>query len=173
MSLAGVLIRPAIQADVEELRDLVQRAYRGSAAARGWSHEGELPEGERIGRNLLASLIGAPLAQVSVALAGRRIVGSSLVTKRDEGWCEIGLLSVAPDLQGQQLGDRLLREAELCAATNFAASRITLEVLDYKARLISYYERRGYARTGLSRPYPHHLSKPARFLLLEKWLTPT
>lgn len=129
MLFADVLIRPAIHADVEELQNLIQCAYRSPSAARSWSHEGELPAGERIGYDRLAGLIGGSLAHLSVAVTGERILGSSLVTKRGEEWCEIGLLSVAPDLQGQQLGDRLLREAELHAATSFAASRITLEVL--------------------------------------------
>jgi len=163
-----IIIRPAEFAEAGALQALIQRAYRGESATTSWSHEGDVAAGERVSRADLERLIRASNCRLSVAAAGDRIVGSSLVTSDNAGQCEIGLLSVDPDIQGAGIGDRLLRDAEGQSATHFAAAQASLEVLRHKAKLIAYYERRGYTKTDLTRPYPYPVPTPTEFLILRK-----
>jgi ribosomal protein S18 acetylase RimI-like enzyme len=172
MGTPGTIIRPAELSDLDVLQAVIQRAYRGRSAAASWSHEGELPEGERVSRGDLEALLGATDARLSVAEIAGQIVGSSLVVAVVPGECEIRLVSVDPSVQGEGLGGQLLGHAEALAGEIFAASHATIEVLQHKSRLIAYYERRGYRRTEGSRPYPHPLKVPARFLKFRKDLRP-
>jgi hypothetical protein len=47
-----------------------------------------------------------------------------------------------------------MAEAERQALTAFAASRLEMTVLAQQDKLIAYYERRGFRRTGETRPFP-------------------
>jgi ribosomal protein S18 acetylase RimI-like enzyme len=164
------MIRPAELSDLEELQAVIQRAYRGRSASASWSHEGELPEGERVSRGDLEALLGAANSRLSVAEIAGRVVGSSLVVAVAPGQCEIRLVSVDPSVQGDGVGGQLLRHAEVLAVEAFAASHVIIEVLQHRSRLIAYYERRGYRRTDDSRPYPFQLKVPATFLTYRKEL---
>ena len=165
-----MIIRPAELSDLDELQAVIQRAYRGRSASASWSHEGELPEGERVSRGDLEVQLGAANARLSVAEIAGRVVGSSLVVAVPPGQCEIRLVSVDPSLQAKGLGGQLLGHAELLAVEAFAATHAIIEVLQHKARLIAYYERRGYRQTDDSRPYPHPLNVPAPFVTYRKEL---
>jgi len=165
-----VIIRQAVPSDLDVLQAVIQRAYRGHSAATGWSHEGELPEGERVSRGDLEGLLGAANAVLSVAEIAGRVVGSSLVVAVAPGQGEIRLVSGDPAVQGEGVGGQLLRHAEVLAVEAFAASHVIIEVLQHRSRLIAYYERRGYQRTDGSRPYPFQLKVPATFLTYRKEL---
>ena len=167
-----MIIRPAELSDLDELQAVIQRAYRGRSASASWSHEGELPEGERVSRGDLKVLLGAANARLSVAEVAGRVVGSSLVVAVAPGQCEIRLVSIDPSWQAKGLGGQLLGHAELLAVETFAGTHAVIEVLQHKSRLISYYERRGYRQTERSRPYPHPLKVPATFLTFRKELHP-
>jgi hypothetical protein len=47
-----------------------------------------------------------------------------------------------------------------------------MTVIDSRASLIAWYERRGYARTGETRPFPVLRDPPVTFVVLEKPLLP-
>ena len=88
----------------------------------------------------------------------------------------MGLLTVRPELQNQQLGRRLLAVEEEYAHDH-GARRMRLGVLHVRDTLIAWYERRGYRKTGESEPWPHSdprfgtaLVENLRFLMLEKEL---
>jgi ribosomal protein S18 acetylase RimI-like enzyme len=168
----NLIIRPAERSDLEELQAVIQLAYRGRSAATSWSHQGELPEGERVSRGDLEGLLGATNSRLSVAEIAGRVVGSSLVVAVAAGQCEIRLVSVDPSVQGEGVGGQLLSHAEVLAVEAFAASHVIIEVLEHRSRLIAYYERRGYRRTDGSRPYPFQLKVPATFLTYRKELRP-
>lgn len=168
MTTDDPVIRSADQEDLVSVYALVHRAYRGASGLSSWSHEGDIATGERISRSALARLTVDPEASLLVAEMANTIVGSVLVQATGQGGCEISLLSVDPNCQGHGLGDALLRRAEREGAGRFGARSSVIEVLEHKTKLLSYYERRGYRRTGIDRPYPYPLSKPARFLVLDK-----
>jgi GNAT superfamily N-acetyltransferase len=164
-----LLVRAAKPHDVASLAVLVQRAYRGASSAAGWSHEGDLPTGQRIGTETLLDLIALPTARLLIALRDEVAVASVLVEQQKPGSCSISLLSVDPDRQGGGIGDLMLKRAEATAADAFAANRIEIEVLEHKRKLRGYYERRGYDPTQERRPY-RHLSPAVDFIVYEKRL---
>jgi ribosomal protein S18 acetylase RimI-like enzyme len=164
------ILRAAKLSELIPLQALIQRAYRGQSARGSWSHEGELPAEERISHADLAELIQSPRSKLTVAVAAGRLVGSSLVTRDSPGGCAIGLISVDPDFQCRGVGNQLLGHAEICARNTFAAEHADVEVLEHNSRLVAYYEKRGYRQSGETRPYPHDLKAPARFLVLRKRL---
>jgi ribosomal protein S18 acetylase RimI-like enzyme len=170
VTLSAASIRKVRLQELPQLHSLIQAVYRGASAAESWSHDGEVPTGERISVDVLTSLLDDPAFEFLVAELDGRLVGSALVERLGETECEIGLLSVALDRQGNGIGDQLLREAEKVAMLRYGSTTSTIEVLEHKPRLLAYYERRGYRPTGASRPYPHQLKLPARFLVLSKLL---
>jgi len=161
-------ITRAVQSELQAIQALVQRAYRGEAASASWSHEGELPTGERVTCDALSALIGSTTSTLFVGKLAGRLIGTSLIEQDGPDRCKIGLLSVDPFLQGQGIGNKLLLNAEHEARDRFGAGSACIEVLDYKQRLIAYYGRRGYHGTGLGRPYPHLLG--VELLILRKQL---
>ena len=52
------------------------------------------------------------------------------------------------------------------------AANVEMTVIDCRAELIAYYERRGYARTGEARPFPVPCDPPLSMIVLAKSLGP-
>jgi predicted N-acetyltransferase YhbS len=170
VSVGEISFRAAELSDVVALHELIQHAYRGASAATSWSHEGELAIGERVSVEALSELATSPHCSVIVAELGGRLVGSALVEASEAGRGRIGLLCVPLDAQASGIGGEILRRAEAMSSDRFGSKAVDIEVLEHKAKLLAYYERRGYRRTGRAIPYPHRLSQPATFLVLEKVL---
>ena len=96
-----------------------------------------------------------------------------LEPKKDGVWYG-GLLTIRPDLQKKHMGRALLSAAEMFAKQH-GASRIRMSVVNVRATLIAWYERRGYSFTGETAPFPYgdeRFGRPLRddlhFVLLEK-----
>ena len=88
-----------------------------------------------------------------------RLVGSARVALT-AGGAELGRLAVAPDLQGQGLGTRLLELAE--AAVPPGVSRVQLFTGEHSVANLRLYRRAGYTethRTPLARYDLVHLAK--------------
>jgi ribosomal protein S18 acetylase RimI-like enzyme len=65
------------------------------------------------------------------------------------------MFAVSPALQGGGIGKTILAEAERQVRDRWGASRMEMTVLTQRADLIGWYERRGYARTGATEPFPY------------------
>ena len=50
-------IAPATPADAPALKDLLEAAYRGDSARRGWNHEADILDDERTSREELDALL--------------------------------------------------------------------------------------------------------------------
>lgn len=149
------LIRTATAADLPAVHALVERAYRGDAARRGWTHEADLLEGQRIDVPALANMLASEALCILVAEVGGRLSGCVQVADCGDGIAYLGMLSVEPDLQAGGLGRRLIAAAEETAERLFGASRMEMTVIRQRAELIAYYERRGYRVSGEERPFPY------------------
>ena len=86
------------------------------------------------------------------------------------------MLAVAPELQTTGLGRALLADAERLAADK-GATIAKITVVQQRERLLAWYERRGYARTGVHETFPYgddSVGTPLRddlqFVVLEKIL---
>lgn len=156
MPAAAPAIRLAGPPDIDALHALIERAYRGDAARAGWTHEADLLTGQRIDPAMLAELLAATDQAMLVALDGDgRTIGCVQITDRGGGLAYLGLLSVAPELQGAGLGKQLILAAEALARARFGATRMEMTTIRQRPELIDYYVRRGYAPTGEERPFPY------------------
>ena len=74
-----------------------------------------------------------------------------------------------------RLLDAVLRECERIARDDWRLPTMTMTVIDVREELIAWYERRGYRRTGIKKPFPYgdtRFGQPKRddlrFEVLEK-----
>jgi ribosomal protein S18 acetylase RimI-like enzyme len=162
-----ITIAPASHADAPALKDLLEAAYRGDSARQGWNHEADILDDERIGRAELDALLADPAVTILTARDGEALIGCVAVTRKNTALAYLGMLCVLPTLQSAGLGRKLLDAAEdLARSENIAAMEMT--VIDSRASLIAWYERRGYAFTGERRPFPVLRDPPVTFVVLEK-----
>ncbi|MGV9007038.1 MAG: GNAT family N-acetyltransferase [Brevundimonas sp.] len=140
--------------DLTALHGLVHGAYRGDSARRGWTHEADLLDGQRIDRPSLEAALADPAQRIILAWQDDILTGCVQVTDRGDGLAYLGMLSVDPARQGGGLGRRLIAAAEDAARDRFGARRMEMTVIVQRIELIDWYVRRGYVRTGETRPFP-------------------
>ncbi len=75
-----IAIVRASSADAPALKRLLEAAYRGDAARRGWNHEADILDGERITEKELDGLLADAEVTMLVARDGEALVGSVAVT---------------------------------------------------------------------------------------------
>jgi GNAT superfamily N-acetyltransferase len=146
--------RAATPADIEVVTRLVESAYRGDSSRQGWTSEAELLDGQRTDRDQVASLIGGADSRILLAEREGRLEASCHIERQGED-CSFGMFAVTPMLQRQGMGRLLLQEAERVAREEWRCRRMRMTVIDVRAELIAWYERRGYRRTGVFVPFPY------------------
>lgn len=147
-------LRPAMLSDIEALTLLINRTYRPVQGQEGWTHETLWVSGERIQPQALVATLSNPYRHLLVLIDGNHPIGSVLLTSKEDGTAYVGLLTIDPVHQARGLGTRLLQDAEQYAKSQLNAYRMIMSVVDVRAELIAFYERRGYVKTGHSLPYP-------------------
>ncbi|MHC1563108.1 GNAT family N-acetyltransferase [Actinomycetospora sp. C-140] len=169
---APLTIRVAEAADVDSLLALVHSAYRGPSGREGWTSEADLIDGPRTTRELLAADVADPA--ITVLVAGDLVGCAAVTLEPGAGTASFGMFAVRPGTQRGGVGSTLLQAAEDHARDRGAAT-MEMCVIDRRAELIAWYERRGYVRTGESRPFPYGeegVGEPRdddfRFAVLEK-----
>lgn len=176
MTQSPYRFRPATAGDIPALHALIESAYRGDSAKRGWTHEADLLGGQRTDPDALVAILedGTQLLTVAHDECGA-LVGCVNLQRKPGGIAYLGLLTVAPERQASGLGRALLAEAEQLASVGLGAARVEMTVIRQRPELIAWYERRGYALTGEERVFPYHDERfgvPRRsdlaFLVLEK-----
>lgn len=141
--------------DIAALHALIESAYRGESAKRGWTHEADLLGGQRTDVKALAEIIKADRQVILLAKDGKNIAGCVQLSNISEGPAYLGLLTVDPALQAGGLGKLLLAESERFVRDHWQSKAIEMTVIRQRTDLIAYYERRNYVRTGELRPFPH------------------
>ena len=146
--------RDATVADVPAIVGLVTSAYRGEASRIGWTTEADLLDGERIDPGVLRADIERPRSRVLLVERDGALVACAHVAVED-GAGYFGMFAVRPDLQGAGLGNALLLEAERVVRDEWMLAALRMTVIDVRDELIAWYERRGYRRTGIRKPFPY------------------
>lgn len=166
--------RNATPADIDAIVALVTSAYRGDASRAGWTTEADLLDGNRIDPEVLRTDLERPRSRVLLAEADGGLQACAHVADED-GAGYFGMFAVRPRLQGGGLGKRLLTECERIARDEWQLPVMRMTVIDVRAELIAFYERRGYRRTGEFKPFPYgdtRFGQPKRddlrFEVLEK-----
>ena len=170
-------LESASNEDLPALHALIESAYRGDSARRGWSHEADLLEGQRTDLAALEAML-ADRAQHLLVFRDHEVFRACIaLTDKGQGLVYLGMLTVHPVHQSAGLGRLILAAAEDRAAGQFGATRIEMTVIEQRGELIAWYERRGYVQTGERRPFPAHdprFGLPKRadliFVVIEKRL---
>lgn len=172
----AIAYRTATLADIPALIELVTAAYRGDASRAGWTTEADLLEGQRVDADGLAADINRPRSVILLAERNGQLQGCCHLADED-GHGYFGMFAVDPGLQGSGLGKQLMAEAERVVQTRWGLSTLQMTVIDCRAELIAFYQRRGYVRTGITKPFPYGDSRfglprraDLRFEILEKSL---
>lgn len=149
-------IRRAEATDVPAIVALVESAYRGDASRAGWTTEADLLDGQRTDADAVAATVAAKSSVLLLALdADGVLTACCQLEGHDDGSCHFGLFAVRPTAQGGGVGRALLTYAETFAREQFATTTMEMTVIAQRDELIAWYERRGYKRTGETRPFPY------------------
>ena len=178
-----MIFAPAAEFEFPAIVALVNSAYRGQGAQAGWTTEAGYIDGQRIDldslRQDLADSPDAVLLTLRDEDAGPLLGcvwlepdGDASQREGGEDIWYLGMLTIRPDLQDRKLGASLLAHAEAHAA-GLGARRIRMTVVHLRDTLIAWYQRRGYALTGETKPFPvgERFGKPQQaleFVVLEK-----
>jgi GNAT superfamily N-acetyltransferase len=151
-------ITPAEKKNIKIITQLINSAYRGDDTGMGWTSESEYMEGMRATEADMERLFDRPDTdnfQCIDQTGG--IVGFVSLERRPED-IYFALLSVWPKTQAGGVGKRILNFADRYAK---AAGRraILITVVNVRAELILWYERRGYRVTGKTMPFPEGAGK--------------
>lgn len=146
--------RIATAADIPALLALVQSAYRGDSGRRGWTTESDLLDGQRTDAADIAEVMARPDSLIVMTERDGRLLASCHVERQANGGY-FGMFAVDPLQQGGGVGKAVLAEAERMARERWQCRAMHMTVIEQRAELIAWYERRGYRRTGQYKPFPY------------------
>lgn len=152
--MTNLTFRPATLADIDALVVLVTSAYRGDASKQGWTTEADMLDGQRIDPEVLRKDIERERSLIIIAEREAQLLACAHVAE-ENGAGYFGMFSVKPDLQGGGVGKLLLAETERIARDEWRLPAMRMTVIDIRDELIAFYERRGYRRTGVTKPFPY------------------
>jgi ribosomal protein S18 acetylase RimI-like enzyme len=159
MAHVTLAFRFAEERDVPAIVGLIESAYRGEASRAGWTTEADLLGGQRTDADAVLAVLRTPgsamLLAEAEAEADGQLAGCCQLERRPRDEVYFGMFSVPPGRQGQGRGREILAEAERLAQADWGAKTMVMTVLAQRGELIAWYERRGYRRTGESRPFPY------------------
>ncbi|MFC7300644.1 GNAT family N-acetyltransferase [Cognatiluteimonas weifangensis] len=145
--------RAATADDVPALVELVTAAYRGDASRRGWTTEADLLDGNRIVPEVLYADLARSRSRIVLAERDGLPLACAHVAEVD-GAGYFGMFAVRPELQRGGLGRAVLAEAERIVREEWRLPAMRMTVIDLREELIAWYQRRGYRRTGIKKPFP-------------------
>ena len=148
----GVKLELANINEAQIINELLNLAYRGE---KGWTTENSLVSGDR------STISDIKLSiENSIFLIYKKnsdLVACICLEAKDHE-VYIGSFAVHPDYQAGGLGKSILRAAEKYSIDELEAKKFIMVVLSKRIELISFYERRGYQKTGINKEYPLHLN---------------
>jgi ribosomal protein S18 acetylase RimI-like enzyme len=151
--MAEISYRYAVPADAAAVRVLIERCYRGSEAARGWTNESDLLTGPRTSEVEVLEFIADPDTRFLLAEIDGALVGCVLLERRGDA-AYFGMFSIDPGAQSGGLGKAVLAQAEAAVREIWGARAMTMVVINLRQPLIEWYQRRGYRLTGHTEPFP-------------------
>lgn len=168
------MISKADQKDIDALATLVNSAYRGEHAKKGWTTEADLIDGTRTDAAALSDVLKKPGTVILKYQREGAIVGC-VELRINDGKLYLGMLTVEPGLQGGGIGKEMLRAAEDYARDQKCRS-VYMTVITIRKELIDWYKRHGYVDTGERKPFAFNdprfglPKQKLEFLVLEKQL---
>jgi predicted N-acetyltransferase YhbS len=151
-------IQRAQPADAEAIAQLINSAYRGETSRAGWTTEADLIEGLRTTTQEITQLIQQPNIMLLQGILGQQVVATICCEYLQEGGkpkAKLGMIAVKPTLQNQGIGKQIIQAAEAHAYTEWQVQAYCMTVVTARDTLIAFYNRLGYQRTGLVKPFPY------------------
>lgn len=163
--------------DAAAITALLNSAYRGEGSKQGWTTEAHLIAGEvRTTEDSLKEVMAKPgSVMLKVVDDQQKIIGCVNLQQHQEK-VYLGMLSVAPQLQGAGVGKQLLKAAEEYAMQSQCRA-VYMTVISVRSELINWYQRHGYKDTGERKAFMEdgesgqHL-QPLEFMVMEKVIAP-
>ncbi len=146
------MIKKATKKDISTLNSLVNSTFRGESSRKGWTTEADLLDGIRTDEKLLKDAMNEKSTTFLKYVEADNILGMVML-KNQENKLYLGMLTVAPDLQGGGIGKKLLYAAEDFAKKK-QLPKIVMTVISVRQELIDWYKRHGYILTGETQPFP-------------------
>lgn len=172
--MTALTFRDATHDDIDAIVALVEGTYRGDASRVGWTTEADLLDGMRIDAARVRDDLERAGSRVLLGERDGRLLACANVCIED-GAGYFGMFSVLPGVQGGGIGKQMLAEAERIARVEWQLPVMRMTVIDVRDELIAFYERRGYRRTGIHKPFPYGDARfgipkrdDLRFEILEK-----
>ena len=153
-SLSALNLRDAVPADIEAIVALVQSTYRGESGRAGWTTEADLLDGQRIDAADVAADMEREHSRIRLAFQDGELLACAHVEAVNGGGY-FGMFSVRTDCQGAGIGKTMLADAEAIVRDQWHLPVMRLNVIDVRAELLAFYERRGYHRTGIKQAFPY------------------
>ena len=153
MPTQPLVFRDATIADIPAVIALVTSAYRGDASRVGWTTEADLLDGNRIDPEVLRGEIERARSRVLLASRDGELLGCAHVAIEDDAGY-FGMFAVDPKRQAGGIGKAILAEAERIVRDEWKLPLMRMTVIDLREDLIAWYQRRGYRRTGIKKPFP-------------------
>jgi len=147
----------ATAADVPELVALVNSAYRGEESRKGWTTEADYIEGQRVDDAAVLARIADPENVILLVRddSGELFGCCELLRRAGGKVAYFGLFTITPTKQGAGLGKQVLAWAERYAKESLGISMLEMTVIWLRSELIEWYQRRGYTKSGETRPFPY------------------
>lgn len=148
-------IRTVCSDDIDSIVSLVNGAYRGEEAKKGWTTEADVLGGQRTDFAAIASTLNEPDSVILGAFTkeANELVGC-VYLKNQKTSCYLGMLTVRPGLQNKGLGRQLMQSAE-AQALEWNLCLMEIKVLSYRHELIAWYERQGFQKSSETHPFPY------------------
>ena len=154
MTAQPLQFRRATHADIDALVALIESACRGDTSKQGWTTEADMLGGRRTGPDDVQACIDRARSVILIAERDAQLLACAHVADED-GAGYFGMFSVNPALQGGGIGKQVIAEAERVVREEWALPAMRMAVIDIRDELIAFYERRGYHRTGIKKPFPY------------------
>lgn len=155
--------RLATPEDVLEIQKLVESAFQASDTRVNWTSHQELNIRFRISVENIMLRIQDPDSAVLMAFLSESdhedpkdetFVASIEVVKRSSELAHLSMLAVSPDHHRDGIGRKILNYAENYCQQEWGVTKLALNALSDREALIAWYTRRGYQRTGETKPFP-------------------
>jgi N-acetylglutamate synthase-like GNAT family acetyltransferase len=172
MQLPDNISLAAIQ-HIKELNALVNSAYRGETSKQGWTTEADLLDGIRTDEEGLKETIKRDNSWILIHTDIENKIVACVHLEKHNRKLYLGMLTVAPHLQGKGTGKFLLNVAE-DVAKSLQCIAIYMTVITDRTELIAWYEKHGYVNTHELKPFPDNdprfglPKKKLMFTVLEK-----
>jgi len=162
--------------DVADLVKLMDSAYRGEESKKGWTSEADLLHGhKRTDESSVDELMKSPGAIFLKYINDTGKIEGCVFLHKKEKKLYLGMLCVSPLAQANGIGKQLMAKAEI-HAKQVGCTTIYMSVISIRYELIDWYERKGYHKTGETKPFPTDdrfgiPTQPLEFVILEKELS--